>query len=306
MKTFRRLWLLGLVALVACADGGPVGTGISSSSVSGTIVAVDTTGSGSAASLEAPVRVSLLEAPDVATTTDPDGNFDLVGDFSGSLTLRFTAPQAEATAQLEVPLATEIDLGDIRLRPGAVTFNKPQVRQFFGQVAFIDCAPNPRGAAELLVNDRKATANQFMIRIWPATVLVRANGDDAVCSQLKPGDGVAIEGVLQTDRTIGAITIVISPPPPGEQQPVTRLRFSGTIAIINCESGNVQLFDDATGQSRLRLSDASGLVDPALDPLECSDLQPGDQIAGTGLAKARRPEVIEVVTAVVRSANAHP
>ena len=61
MKPFRRLSLLLLAAFLGCADGGPVGTGVSSSSVSGTVVAVDTSGGGSAASLAAPVQVSLAE-----------------------------------------------------------------------------------------------------------------------------------------------------------------------------------------------------------------------------------------------------
>jgi hypothetical protein len=300
MKPLRRLALLLLATVLGCADGGPVGTGISSSSVSGTLVAVDTSGDGSAASLAAPVRVSLEELPDVATMTDADGNFDLVGDFSGSLTLKFTAPQTEATTPLLVPESSEIELGDVRIRPGMVIFNKPQVRRFFGQVAFIDCSTGTPGAADLLVNDRKTAANQFMIRVSPETVLVSADGQDVQCSQIKVGLRVSIEGVIQRDRTIGAITVVVTPPPPGHEQPVTQLRFSGTVAVINCGSGMILLIDDVAGQSRLRLSDASGLVDPALQALECADIQVGDRMKGKGLVKARRPDVIEVVTAAIQ------
>ena len=51
MKPLRSLALLILaVVFLGCADGGPVGTGISSSSVSGMVVSVDTTAGGGAAS----------------------------------------------------------------------------------------------------------------------------------------------------------------------------------------------------------------------------------------------------------------
>ena len=300
MKPFRWLWLLALTAVLGCADGGPVGTGISSSSVSGTVVAVDSTGGGGAASLAAPVRVNLAELPDIATTTDANGNFVLAGNFSGSLTLKFTAPQAEASAPVLVPEFSEVDLGDIRIRPGVVIFNKPQVRRFFGQVAFVDCSTDTPGAAELLVNDRKSMANQFMVRLSPNTVLVSADGQDVPCSQITIGAHVSVDGAIQPDRTIGAVTVVIGPPPQDEAQPVMQFRFSGTVTGINCDSGMIQLIDDVAGQSRLRLSPASGLVDAALQPLQCTDVRVGDRLRGTGLVKAHRGEMIEVVTAVVR------
>ena len=208
--------------------------------------------------------------------------------------------QAEATTPLLVPQASEVDLGEVRIRPGVVIFNKPQVRGFFGQVAFIDCSTGTPGAAEILVNDRKSMANQFMIRVSPDTVLVSADGQDVPCGQVKVGVRVWIEGVIQPDRTIGAITVVITPPPPGQKQPVTQLHFSGTVAVINCDSGMIELIDDIAGLSRLRLSDASGLVNPALQPLQCAAVQVGDRMQGTGFAKARQPDVIEVVTAVIQ------
>ena len=301
MKPLRSPALLILaVVFLGCADGGPVGTGISSSSVSGMVVSVDTTAGGGTASLTAPVQVSVVESPSIATTTDAAGNFDLVGQFSGSVTLRFDTPQAEATAALEVPLAAEIDLGEIRLRPGFVSFNKPQVRRFFGQISFVDCSTKVPGAAEILVNDRKAMANQFMVRVTPATVIVAADGQDVQCTQLRNGDRVSIEGVMNSDRTIGAITLTLSPPPPGRPQPVTQLNFAGIVGVVNCASGMIELFDDKAGQSRLRLSDDSGLVNPILQPLQCSDIQVGDRLEGTGLVKARRPDVVQVVTAIVQ------
>ena len=300
MKPLCRLSLLLFATFLGCADGGPVGTGISSSSVSGMVVAVDTTAGGGAASLAAPVRVSLVESPNIATSTDSSGNFDLVGQFSGSVTLKFDAPQAQATTPLEVPLAAQIDLGQVRLRPGFVSFNKPQVRRFFGQVALVDCSPTVPGAAEILVNDQKMMANQFMVRVTPATVIVTADGQDVQCGQIQKGEHVAIEGVMQSDRTIGAITLTVSPPNPDQPQPVLQLDFAGTVAGVNCGSGMIQLSNDRGGQLRLRLSEDSGLVNPALQPLQCSDIQAGDHLEGTGLVKAHHADAIQVVTAVVR------
>jgi hypothetical protein len=286
----------------ACSDGGPVGTGISRSQLSGTVIAVDESGGGAAA-LDTPVQVSIDEAPGLAATTDADGHFELTGEFSGVLTLRFAAAAVAAATTLDVPLGASLELDDIRLRRGVVEFSRPRLRRFTGRVALVDCALDATGAAEVLVDDRTGLANQFLVRISTDTALLSGNGDDLPCGQIKLRDRIAVEGVILPDRTVAAIAIIVAPPAASQTQPVVEVRFRGTVAVVNCDSGLVEFIDDVTGRTRLRIGPTSVLVNEALRPVRCAAVDPGDRLEGKGLAKARRPDVIQVDRAIVRASS---
>jgi hypothetical protein len=299
MKRVRWLWLLLCAAVIGCADGGPVGTGIGSSSISGNVAAVDTSMRSTA--LMESVHVSIAEMPSIEDTTDADGNFELTGDFSGPVTVRFTAGQVGATTEpIDIPLGAEVVLSDVQLRAGVVRYVKPQVRRFFGRIALVDCTVDVPGAAEILADDRKpATANQFLIRLSPDTVIIGGNGVVLQCNQLKNTDAIAIEGVIRSDRTIDAIVVVIAPPPPTDAQPVVEVRFRGTVDIVNCTSGNIQMTDDMAGERRLRLRARSVLVDAALQPTTCDTISVGSRIEGKGL-KVGRTAALDVVRITIR------
>ena len=297
MKRIRWLWLLLCVGIVGCADGGPVGTGIASSSISGTVTMVDTSARSTAA-LAQSVHVNVVEIPSIEDTTDADGNFALVGNFSGPVTLRFTANQVSATTEpIDVPLGADVVLDDVEVHPDAVQFSKPQVRRFFGRIALVDCSVDVPGAAEILADDRKpTTTDQFLIRLSADTVIIRGNGTALQCSDLKARNSVAIEGVIQPDHTIGAIVVVVGPPPPTQPQPVVELRFAGTVNVVNCDSGLIQLSDDVAGATRLHLSNNSVLVDANMQPTTCDSIAVGGRLQGRGL-KAGRMTAIDVVRA---------
>src|SRR5262249_62088274 len=125
MNRLRLLVVFCCAVWLGCSsDGGPVGTGISSTSaISGNIVAVQTTGtvaSDSTAPLLPPITVSIDGVPDARTMADSGGNFVLSGDFEGALTLRFTVPQYQVTQPLDVPAGSAIVLQDIELQPEGV------------------------------------------------------------------------------------------------------------------------------------------------------------------------------------------
>jgi len=302
MKRVRWLWLLLCIGVVGCADGGPVGTGIGSSSISGTVTAVDTSARSTAALTQA-VHVSIVEVPSIEDTADADGNFALVGDFSGPVTLRFTANQVSATtAPIDVPLGADVVLDDVEIQTNAVRFSKPQLRRFFGRIALVDCSVDVPDAAEILADDRKpATTNQFLIRLSADTVIIRGDGAVLHCSDLKASEAIAIEGVIQPDRTIGAIVAVVAPPPPTQPQPVVELRFAGAVNVVNCDSGLIQLNDDVAGATRLHLEDSSVLVDSNMQPTTCDSITVGSRLRGRGL-KAGRMTAIDVVRATLAPA----
>ena len=170
---------------------------------------------GGAAGLDTPVQVSIDEAPGLAATTDADGRFELAGDFSGVLTVRFAAPAVVATSMVDVPRGADVELDDIRLQPGRVEFSRPRLRPVTGRVALVDCALDTTGAAEVLVDDRTGLANQFLVRISADPALLSGNGDDLPCGQIKLRDRIAVEGVILPDRTVAAIAIIVAPPAAG-------------------------------------------------------------------------------------------
>jgi hypothetical protein len=298
MKAVRKLCLLLLVACVGCADGGPVGTGISSS-ISGNVAAVDTT-SGAMGSV-AGVHVSVAGSPEVQTTTGADGGFALSGPFSGNVTLRFSAQQVTAISEpIDVPLGSEVVLDDVVIHPNEVEFVKPQLRRFVGRVAFTDCATDSADAAVILVNDRKVTANQFMVQLTLDSVLINGDGAPLPCEQVHDTDAIFIEGVILPDRTILAIAVVVTPAATVQAPPVREIRFRGTVAIASCAEDLVLLRDDVAGPQVLRLLPASTIVNADLQAITCEDIDAGARMEGKGL-RAGRLDALQVVRAAVRT-----
>lgn len=294
MTRLRSIALCLLLVLAGCADGGPVGTGISSlSGISGNVVAVDDTGTTSAAP---GVRVSIDQAPGLESVTDSEGNFDLSGDFAGPVTLRFRTDSLTATQTLEVPDNSNLVLQDVVVSPGQVRFEAARVLGFFGQVAMVDCTDGT-----MLVNDRRQVSNQFLVRLTEDTVLVRGDGKAVACADISPGNRVAIEGAVRfVDRTITAFTVTVGPPPPGERPPVSQVRFHGRVAVVSCQGEMLLLSDPTTGRTRLRLTAQTTIVGPTGMPLTCDMIQIGDRADGGGTINVRRPEVVEAQTLVIR------
>lgn len=293
MTGIRRLWAVVCAAVfLGCADGGPVGTGISSSSISGNVVEVQAASAGSAGALPAPVQVSIDEAPGIEDTTDADGHFELEGEFSGPITLRFRAAEVTATEQLDVAAGSTTILDDVAIV--GPTAKPTTIRQlgFYGHVAMVDCAGN-----SILVNDRKAAANQFLVRLTADTAVFNKDGQPIDCATIAVGSAILIDGVIRlSDRTVIGITLIVGPPPTDEPTAV-QLRFRGTVAVVNCEQGNILLMDDAGGQTRLRLSPLTFIANTNQQRLRCRDISVGDHVVGRGLK--RRPGVLDATALTV-------
>jgi hypothetical protein len=272
---------------VGCVDGGPTGTGISTS-IRGNVIAVESS-TGTSEPTTTAVQVSIDEMPGIQDTTNAAGDFELEGTFSGLLTVRFTARDVSATQALDVPAGSNIVLEDVVVGSHAIRLGVARQLGFLGSIALVDCE-----AGDLLIDDRAPRKNQFLVRLVPDTILVDGDANSVPCSALRTGMPVAIEGVIRlAERTIEAITVTIDPPAPGEPSPLVETNFSGTIMLVNCESGMAQM-EGPTGAVRLRFSDSIDLVDNDGQPIECSAITPGDSVEGTGYIRVRRPEVIEV------------
>ncbi len=226
MSMLRWIGLLGLLpVLAACAsEGGVVGSGISA--VSGNVAEVEVTetvserGAVAATRLPFAVTVSVIEAPGVAATTDADGTFEVVGDFSGPITLRFAKAEGDAelgTLGLNVPAGSTIVLEDIRIVAKRVLARVARQRDFFGRVELVDCDAGEAGI--LLVNDSAAVKenHQFMVEIQSDTVITGGRGQRITCAGIRQGDRALIEGRIRVavpdpDWVIVADEVRVSPP----------------------------------------------------------------------------------------------
>jgi hypothetical protein len=300
MKHLGKLCVLLFAACSGCADGGPVGTGIGASLVTGNVTEVQVNGSASVA--VPPVRVSIDEAPGIEDTTDAHGNFALEGDFSGLITLRFRAENVEASERIEVPAGSEVTLEDVQIRPGAVQTSNIELGRFFGRVELVDCFADASGADILVKDQRRVSANQFLVRVTSETVIVRGDGLSLACAQIDDNVSIAVAGrIRRVDGTIEAITIVIGPPPPGNPQPVEQRRFRGTVTpVINCQTRMILIFDDMIGETRLTLLPNTAIVDANQQSLRCSDISVGNRVDGVGVINVRRPGAVEVLRMTVR------
>lgn len=293
---------------IASVDGGPVGTGLSAS-VSGNVSAV---AQGSAAadssamggSMMPAVRVTIDEVPGIGSTTDADGNFQIEGDFSGTLTLRFSTPMFAVVQRLDVPVGSTIALEDIQLTPGMVQMGAMRQLGFLGVVAHTDCNGN---AGVLLVNDRRPTADPFTVRLSATTTIVDGNGQALLCAAVQTGQQVIVRGTIQpTDQTVVALAVILTP------QPTEQVQFTGRVMMINCGSGVLMVSDPTSasgmpgmpsmsgmpgmvgmvGRSRVRLVPATQFTDPSGQPLQCQNIRPGDHVEVSGVINSDNPGIV--------------
>ncbi|HVM97621.1 MAG TPA: hypothetical protein VMT89_14600 [Candidatus Acidoferrales bacterium] len=276
---------------VGCSDGGPVGTGISGASgISGNVVSVDTgSGAGGAAAVGLKVRVSIDEVPGLETETDADGNFAIDGDFSGAVTVRFTAADVSVAQQFDVPDQSNLVLEDVAITRRGITVDTVRLLGFYGQVSFVDCTDGT-----ILVNDRRRVANQFMVQLSSGTALSRGNGQTLACADISPGNFVAVEGVVRfAQHVIEAVTLIVGLPPPGTPPPQIEIAFHGRAVVINCPGGMALLDDPTIGRTRLRLSSDTIISNGNQQRIRCQDIAVGDVVSGRGTINTRRPGVVD-------------
>lgn len=214
----RGLLAAVLAAALGCAsEGGVVGTGVTSS-ISGNVAAVESNGAAGVTAAAAhgalpfPIRVTIDEAPGLKDTTGAEGGFLLEGDFAGALTLRFSGPEGSLAAlALDLPAGADLVLADIVVRPhhGGAMPRETRQRNFFGRVRAIDCE---RGALEIFDD----LSRVFGVRLLPiTTILFGPTGREIGCVDMRVGDPVLVEGLVDPRPPIEALVITVRPPPRG-------------------------------------------------------------------------------------------
>jgi hypothetical protein len=288
--------LIACVVCLSCSDGGPVGTGISVSAISGNVVDVQADAAAARVAPTAaglpPIRISVDGLPSVATMADRSGNFVLRGRFDGAVTVRFAVPQFQVTQQLDVPAGSTVVLQDIELQPDGVVAQAARQLEFFGSVDLVDCSDGT-----LLVHERRPDGTQFLVHLDAQTSFADTEGRSASCDAVREGSTVGVQGSIAYagDRTITALVVTLGPveaPPP---QSRLEARFVGAIAALDCSAGYI-VVADAQQRSAVQLTSRT-LLTRGSSPLACADLQLGEPVRGDGQINLRMPGVI-VATAL--------
>lgn len=314
MSVMRRIWLLACVALLGCAssEGGVTGTGVTA--ISGNIVQVSDQAP-EAAALPFPIRISIVEAPGISTTTE-DGTFELSGSFSGSLTLNF-ANAIDGTEigplPLEIPAGSQTVLENIEIRLDAPVVDRvrPQaVRQFdvFGRVDMVEC--NDEGGGVLLIGVDGKARLQVLATLTTDTQIVNRRGATLACADIARGADVRVEGfVRRDDQTLIALVVVVAPPRLSGPGPAPRPeQLRGTVAAVACERGLISIDQRADRDSVrriVRLGESTEFLcdDPLVDPCDCSAIRVGAPIGVAGVIFPERPGQISAELVVVGAAS---
>jgi hypothetical protein len=311
-------WLLLGATVFGCGssastEGGVTGTGISAS-VTGNISLVDESASLTMV-LPFPIRVTIAEVPGVESTTDANGAFALRGSFSGAITLQFSAADSRAELgelALEVPAGSETVLENIEIRAAAPPPDRIRpsaVRQFdvFAHVDVADCTAD--GTGSFVVVDDGRPPRQFLVRVTAETMITTRDGSALRCADLRNGDAVQVEGILQrADQTIVAGTVVVvsmRPPPPTPGPRPERVR--GVVRAVGCDRGLIEVEQrgvDETVRRIVQLVETTEILCAGEPPTPCScaDIAVGDPIGIAGLLFPERPGIVVAQTIVVDAA----
>ncbi len=294
MKWVRYLALWLCIGSLGCSsDGGPVGTGISSTAaISGNVVDVQTGAAASTSNTLAalpPIEVSIDGFPSVHTVADDNGNFVLSGSFAGSVTMRFTLPQFQVTQLLDVPAGSTVVLQDIELQPDGIVAQAARQLDFFGVVDFVDCSDGT-----LLIHDRRSGGMQYNVHLTDQSSLVDAAGNSRTCAAIPVGGIVAVDGTIAyatPDATITALVVTLSPLPQPPPQMQLEARFAGALAALDCGTG-FAVVDDSVQRTTVQLTARTQFTAGASPTLTCADLHIGDRVRGEGQIVLRMPGVI--------------
>lgn len=285
------------------SDGGPVGTGIAASVVGNVVTVEDPDGtfgttediaSVAAAPEDDPlagltsvdgIDVSIVELPDVATTTDAEGNFSLDGDFDGALTLRFRTPDIEVDQLVEVPSGGIVVLSDIELNRDGVIAEAGQQLGLVGRVRSTDCA-----GSFLQVEDRRD--RRFDIMLVDETRFIR--GDATIsCDEIRNRDDVSIEG-LQDDlssRRITALVVELDPDDSAPRPVERRAAFLGNIVALDCPSDRLAVHN-GDNLVQIQLNRDTRIETMQGRRVSCEDLRLTLRVTGEGILDLRRPGLV--------------
>lgn len=199
---FHILILAALLAALGCDIdfGGGGKDGNEQSELTGTITSVTPS-----RSLEG-IRVQVTDADSgviFSDTTDASGIFRIEGTFSGvAIKLQFLDESSTQIALTSITVfpGARVDVGNISLVNGVVTFSQDVIVTFEGDITENNCSGN---TGTLIVTK---SDEDVIVEVRSSTI-IRREQETIDCSLLLVGETVEISGSLTPGNTIDAFTI---------------------------------------------------------------------------------------------------
>jgi hypothetical protein len=204
-----------------------------------------------------------------ATTTDEQGFFRLEGNHFGPSVVQFAGGGADAQLAVTLPAGGELDLIDVDLRGSQITVAEQRIH-FDGPVTGIDCQGN-------LLQVLSGEQVPFRVRLQASTAIVDQDGAPLRCVDLLPGRAADVQGTVNSDGDVLALSLRLNPGPNAAPTPST---FEGSVAALQCPA-SITL---ARAQGNVQVNIGSGTVvrEANGDTLQCSDLLGGDTVEVEG------------------------
>jgi hypothetical protein len=183
-------------------NGNGGGNGNTQAILKGTITSISSDGNLDGITVEVEDEDSGITFSDVTVS---NGFFQIEGGFSGSpARLEFFDEGQTQIALTSVTVfpGAEVDLGDLTINSGSITFEDDIIVTFEGDVTENNCSQGA-GTIEVTADD-----TPVIVDISSSTDIIRDN-DDLVCEDLSEGNNVEVRGELLINNTVGADLIEV-------------------------------------------------------------------------------------------------
>ena len=281
-RNLHLLVSLVLIATIAACSGGSDGR-------PPTTVAGNVRSAAAASTARGPARlwrsalawwhsVALAQIPGItvaivnsstATTTDEQGFFRLQGNHFGPSVVQFAGGGADAQLAVTLPAGGELDLIYVDLRGSQITVAEQRIH-FDGPITGVDC----QGSLLQVLSGEQVP---FRVRLQASTAIVDQDGAPLRCVDLVPGQAADVQGTVNSDGDVLALSLRLNPGPNAAPTPST---FEGSVAALQCPA-SITL---ARAQGNVQVNIGSGTVvrEANGDTLQCSDLLGGDTVEVEG------------------------
>jgi Domain of unknown function (DUF5666) len=210
------------------------------------------------------VTIAIVDTS-TSTTTDPQGFFRLEGNHFGPSVIRFAGGGADAPLALTLPAGGEVDLIDVVLSGSRITVGEQRIH-FDGPVTGVDCAGS---LLQVLSGEQVA----FRVRLSSSTSIVEQGGAPLRCVDILPGSAADVQGTVDSNGDVRALSIRLNPAPAAAPTPRT---FSGSVAALQCPASIT--LGQSQGNIQVNIGSDTEIREANGSALQCSDLAPGDTV----------------------------
>ena len=271
-----------VIGAVGCSSSATSPTGPSPASAGATIQGTVQTGaSASSAELSAfstaeGIKVSVV-GTSLSTTTDRSGRFMLQGVTGGSATLRFQGQGIDGTIELSGLVEGQTLTITVQVagsKPRLVTPSSPAsptpTPSPAGKKVEIEGTVQAVGASSVTVSGQVIAVN--------ADTKIKRGDHTIALSDLKMGDKVEVDAIIQADGSLLATKIKVEDDEDDDNQGENEVEFKGTIDSITPPTLMVSGRKVMTnGSTRIRSGDKT---------ITLADLKPGEKVEVDGTKQA--------------------